>query len=59
MGNVQNLTPHPIEFSSVERIVDLKPRGVRWSNVRLTTRKSLDKGIDIEKNFEFHMYLYT
>lgn len=43
----------------VEKTVDLKPRGLRWSNVRLTTRKTLKKEIDIEKNFEFHPYLYT
>lgn len=48
----KTLNPQPNEFSSVERVVVLKPRGLRRPNVRLTTRKE----INIEKNFEFHPY---
>lgn len=36
----------------------MKPRGLRRSNVRITTRKTLKKEIDIEKNFKFCPYSY-
>lgn len=41
----KTLTPQPNEFSSFEKVVDLKPRGLRWLNIRMTTTKTVMKEI--------------
>lgn len=56
---VRELDPETKWFLPVEKAIDLKRRGLRWSNVRLTTRKTLKKDINLEKNFEFHTYSCT
>lgn len=43
MGKVQNPNSIAHRIFSIERATDLKPRGLSWSNIRLTTRKSLKK----------------
>lgn len=50
----KNLTPKPINFLQLRKL-----RGLRWSKFRLTTRKTLKKEIDNEKNFVFRPYSYT
>lgn len=53
-GKVQNLDSTANEFSLIERDADWSREG--WG---LTTRKSLKKEIDQEKNFDFPSYSYT
>lgn len=36
-----------------------KSRGLRWSSVKATDKKTLSRVIDVEKNYSFKPYSYT
>lgn len=36
-----------------------KPRGLRWSTAKPTTKRTLKKEIDVDKNYTFRLYFHT
>lgn len=65
------LSPKPNDFDAIEPNVVLvlgiktnktslyKPRGFKWVGVKPTTKRTLRKNIDVEKNYNFISYSNT
>lgn len=72
VGEIWNPSIEPNEFGLVDLVITevhgvrkskpdskYKPRGLRWSGVKPTTRKTLKKEINLEKNCIVRPYSHT